>query len=122
MKNYYLGIGCRRGTDFNDINNAVTAVLAKNNMSFEDIKKVVSVDLKSDEIGLLEFIKKYNYPSSFFSSKQLNEIEVPNPSNMVKSKIGINSVSEASAILASINKKLVVEKQKLGNLTIAIAT
>ncbi len=122
MKKYYLGIGCRRGTSFDDINNAVTAVLAKNNMSFEDIEKVVSVDLKSDEIGLLEFIKKYNYSSLFYSSQQLNDIEVPNPSNMVKGKIGINSVSEASAILASKNKKLILEKQKFGNLTIAIAT
>ncbi len=121
MKSIFLGIGCKRNTAFDDINNAVIAVFAKENISMEDIKKVVSVDLKSDEVGLLKFINRYNLDSFFYSRDELNKIEVPNPSNMVNGKIGVNSVAEASAILASYNKKLILEKQKFGNLTIALA-
>ena len=117
---YILGIGCRRGTSFEDIENAVLDVLKKKSLLKNDVKGIASVDLKADEQGLLEFAGKWDLEIKFFSNQELNEVEIPNPSEKVSEKIGIPSVCEAAAKLAG-SGALVVEKQKFGNVTVAVA-
>ena len=62
-----------------------------------------------------------NVPIEYFEKDDLMNIQVPNPSQTVKTFEGTPSVSEASAIKSS-GGQLVVQKQKFPpNLTIAIA-
>ena len=116
---YILGIGCRRGTPIEDIEKAVLDVLNKNSILKEDMKRIASVDLKADEIGLLEFAQKWNLGIKFFTQEELDSVSVPNPSEKVIEKIGVSSVCEAAAKLAG-SGELIVEKQKYGNVTVAV--
>jgi cobalt-precorrin 5A hydrolase len=132
-REYIVGIGCRRGVSLADIESAFYDVLNKKSINIESVKKLASIDIKSDESGLLSFAKKFNLEISFFSKDQLKSIDVPTPSEMVQSITGTGSVCEAAAILAgripsesdvpnkiNSNPTLIVEKQKYGNTTIAI--
>lgn len=116
---YIIGIGCRRGVAYSEIEQAVNSVLEDNNISILEVMKIVSVDLKADEAGLLEFAEKARLPICFFSKQELAKVDVPNPSEKVIAKIGTPSVSEAAAKFAG-NGVLVVEKQKFGNITVAV--
>lgn len=117
---YTLGIGCRRDVSCGDISAAVEDALKQAGIEMEMISGIASCDLKSDEKGLLEFSEKNGLKIKFFSSDELKEVEVPNPSERVKGVLGASSVAEAAALLAS-GGKLVLEKQKYVNITVAIA-
>ena len=120
MAQYILGIGCRRNVPCCEIEQAVQSVLQANNIGLQSISKIVSCDLKADEVGLLAFAEKHHIPTRFFPLDKLESVNTPNPSEKVKEKIGISSVCEASAKFAG-NGVLLVEKQKFGNITVAIA-
>jgi cobalamin biosynthesis protein CbiG len=117
---FVLGIGCRRGVSCEDISTAVEDALKKVGIGMEMISGIASCDIKSDEKGLLEFSEKNKLKIKFFPGEELKEVEVPNPSERVKGVVGAPSVSEAAALLAS-GGKLVLEKQKYGNITVALA-
>ena len=124
---YILGIGCRRGVSSGDIERAVLDVLNRFSIDRELITSIASVDIKSDEEGLLLFAKLWHLDISFFSLEALKAIEVPNPSDRVVEKIGIPGVCEAAALKALhlidvYDAALVVEKQKYGNVTVAVAS
>jgi len=118
-KQYIVGLGCRRGVKCCEIEEAVLSVLNAYDLKLENICEIVSCDLKSDEIGLLEFAEKIKLPIRFFPLEKLSGISVPNPSAKVIEKIGSPSVSEAAAKFAG-NGILTVEKQKIGNITVAV--
>ena len=71
--------------------------------------------------GLLALAKNCGVELEFFTPDELNKIEVPNPSHAVKRHIGASSICEAAAILAAQNGRLIMEKQKSQNATIAVA-
>lgn len=119
MKTYILGIGCRKGVNAFEIEKAAESVLSAYKIKPELIFEIVSCDLKANEKGLLDFAEKWQIPIRFFSLDELENIIVPNPSDKVQEKIGAKSVCEAAAKFAG-NGNLVVEKQKFGNITIAI--
>ena len=119
MKQYILGIGCRQGVGAADIEQAVNSTILKFSLPENSICEIVSCDLKAEEAGLLEFAEKWQLPIRFFPLAELENVIVPNPSGKVKEKIGVASVCEATAKFAG-NGKLVVEKQKFGNITIAV--
>ncbi len=119
-KKIVVGIGCKQNVLVNDIENAVKFALNEKNLGFEDISYLTSIDIKENEKGLLEFAKNQNLQIKFFSGKELNNITVPTPSSFVKKITDSYSVSEASAILATNNDRLLIKKQKYKNITIAV--
>lgn len=123
-----LGIGCDRGTPVATIAQAVEAALAQINASTDDVALLASIDLKSDEAGLLEYAAACHRKLVFYSAAELAQIEVPNPSETVRKYTGTPSVSEAAALLLANTdmQALLVEKFKLRgpdgrNATISIA-
>ena len=128
-KRYILGIGCRRGVSSEAIASAVSDVLLKFTIEKELISYCASVDLKADEEGLLAFVEEWGLYINFFPKSDLANIAVPNPSGTVLDKIGILSVAEASALITAreiqagyknVSYSLIVEKQKYGNITVAV--
>ena len=83
---------------------------------------LASVDLKADEQGLLALAESLGIEPIFFSKQQLDTVDrVPTPSEMVKKHIGVQSVCEAAALLATPRGRLIVPKQKTANVTLAVA-
>jgi len=122
---YIIGIGCRRGVSSSEIESAVSDILLMNSIKKESVKSIASVNIKSDEKGLLEFAEKWNLEIDFFTKKQLATVQVPNPSQTVLKKIGTVSVCEAAAIFAGKQdpthlSELIAEKQKFSAVTVAV--
>lgn len=116
------GIGCNRNTDFNEIKNFFNDTLRAFKLSEKSLLKIATIDLKKDEAGLLKLAEEFQIPIQFYDKKQLGSVKhIQMPSETVKKHIGVNSVCEAAAILATNRGKLIVNKQKKGNVTVAVA-
>lgn len=117
-----VGIGCNRGTTFEKIYDFFLSVFRKNNLSIHSISSIGTSDVKADEKGLIAFAEKLKIPLQFFSKNELNSIEdIPNPSGMAEKYLGVKSVSEAAAILSAGGGRLLIEKQKNEDVTVAVA-
>ena len=120
MRKLILGAGCRRGVGVASLRSALAQFLEKNGVLEEEIVLIASCDLKSEEPGLLALARALSVEIRFFPREELDRVSVPNPSPVVKDKIGIGSVSEAAAILAGCGE-LITAKHKYGNITFALA-
>ncbi|MGK7893559.1 MAG: precorrin-3B C(17)-methyltransferase [Xenococcus sp. (in: cyanobacteria)] len=138
----WVGIGCERGTAKELINQAITQTFAQYNLAEEAIACIATIDLKADEIGLLEVCRDRDLPLQTFSAAILKQVIVPTPSTVVNQEVGTPSVAEASAISAArlfdsqnikllkqelashpliVTKQIVKQEQQSGAVTIAIA-
>jgi cobalt-precorrin 5A hydrolase len=116
------GIGCNRGTDAGEINAHLKEMLESYRLASTSLKCLASIDVKSDEAGLIEVAESLKLPLIFFKREELNQVKgIKNPSPVVEKHIGVKSVCEAAAILASRDGTLVVPKQSTQNVTVAIA-
>jgi len=117
-----VGIGCNRDTSTAEIARAVDVTLADAGLSTASLCSVASIDAKRDEVGLLDFATGRELPIVFYSSADLNEVDVPGtPSPYVLAAVGAKGVCEPAAVLAAGSGPLLVPKRKLGNVTVAVA-
>jgi cobalt-precorrin 5A hydrolase / precorrin-3B C17-methyltransferase len=112
------GIGCSRGASAEEILNLLDSAFREARLSRKSVAALATIDVKSDEAGLLEAADVLGVPLHFSSAGELVAIEVPNPSPVVAGAVGTPSVAEA-AVLAS-GAELVLEKRKSKNATVAI--
>ncbi|WP_009634341.1 precorrin-3B C(17)-methyltransferase [Synechocystis sp. PCC 7509] len=120
----WVGIGCERGTTKETIAKAITKVFLEYKLAESAIAAIATIDIKADEVGLLELCQERDLPLITFTKEVLSAVTVPNPSNIVKSEVGTPSVAEAAALSASSSQTLLVTKQifkSVGAVTIAIA-
>lgn len=120
-KNLVLGIGCNSGTDTDEIEDAVRKVLGRNNLAFSAIHSVATIDKKGKEPGLVAFAQKYGFKINTFTPDELNTVEWIPKSEIVFKYTGARAVSEPAAILVSGADEFLVPKQKMGNVTVAVA-
>ena len=99
----------------------VHEVFKRNNFSMESIASVGSVEAKRNEAGLLEAAEEFGVEPVFYSTAQLAAIDVPTPSDRVLAHMGVPSVAEASALLATHGGELIVPKEKTATVTLAVA-
>ncbi len=63
-----------------------------------------------------------NIPIDYFSSKELGSVKgIENPSQMVKKYTGTEGVCETAALLSAGTGRLLIPKQILKNMTLAVA-
>lgn len=120
-KSLIAGMGCNRNTGTDEIREFLVDKLLQFGLSLNSLKCIATIDIKSDEAGLLEAARSLNLPIRFFTRQALSEIVSPNPSEIVNHHIGVPSVCEAAAVLASEKGELIVPKQISPNVTLAIA-
>jgi cobalt-precorrin 5A hydrolase len=117
-----VGVGCRRGTDFVKIYNAINEVLTKNKLSCLGIKSLNSIDVKKDEDGIIKTAEKFNVSFNTYSKEDLNKIEGQfTESAFVKETVGVDTVSERAAVRGSNSKNLIVKKTIVNSVTVAVA-
>jgi len=121
-RNLVVGIGCNSTTSSREIEETVKNVLNGAHLSFEAIKKIATVTLKSNEKGLLNFVRKYNFQIEFHTPKQLNRVACPTPpSKNVLNAVGSKGVCEPAALLSAGVTTLLCKKTKTPNVTVAVA-
>ncbi|MCP4116269.1 MAG: cobalt-precorrin 5A hydrolase [Desulfobacteraceae bacterium] len=117
-----VGIGCNRGTAMEEIHGFLTNLFRDRGLSPGSIALLATTDVKADEAGLLALGEKLGLDIRFYDKPSLNSVTtIQNPSRVVEKHLGVKSVCEAAAILAANNGKLIVPKQKQGNVTLAVA-
>lgn len=116
------GIGCRRGVPRQELEGHLQQVFQDQGISVNSLAKIVSVDLKAREPGLLELARTLSIPIEFYTRDQLDQVKaVPNPSSLVNKHIGVKSVCEAAAMLATGRTHLLVPKTAGQRVTLALA-
>ncbi len=117
------GIGCNRGTQPEEIKSLLFGTLQAVGLARASLRSLASVDLKADEPGLIALARELGLPLEFFDRERIAGMEdaVPTPSAVVAKHIGVKSVCEAAAMLASRGGTLIVPKRSSPNATVAIA-
>ena len=117
------GIGCKRGISTEKISSAVNSACAMINQPVERIKLFASVDIKSDEYGLLEFAKNLGVEVKFFGveelAKKISEYKL-SESEFVKATIGVGNVCEAAALCCVESARFALPKKNFDGVTICL--
>lgn len=120
-KNLVVGVGCNCGASAEEIAHAIQRVLADAGLSIKSVWCLATVEAKQGEAGLQEAARRLSFPLQFCTKETLNRVaHVPNPSEAPMKYVGVQGVAEPSALLVS-GGRLVVEKVKSGNVTVAVA-
>lgn len=120
----WLGIGCIRGTSEAQIAAAVNQVLQQSHLAFEAIAGLATIDIKADEIGLVNYAQSAKLSLKTYTAEVLKTVSVPNPSKIVAQAVNTPSVAEAAALSAAKEygeAVLLVQKQITETVTVAIA-
>ncbi len=120
-KNLVAGVGCNRGTTAAEIASVIEHVVRDHGLSLKSLRALATVEAKRDEAGLLEAAKHLGLPITFCDKATLNAVpDVPNPSEAPMKYVGVQGVAEPAALHVS-GGRLVVQKVKSGNVTVAVA-
>lgn len=117
-----MGVGCNRGTPKEVIAAAIQATCDQHQLHVAAIARLASIDLKADEVGLLECAAERGLAIDFYSKDQLNQVEGVASSEAVLRATGAKGVAEPAALLsAGVGARLLVPKMKWGDVTTAVA-
>ena len=132
-KKYCVGIGCKKGKTFEELNDFVKLTLGKLDGNYlENIAAFASIEIKKNEMGIMNLAQYYHVDYKTFSYGQL-EITSPcdgqefDSSDFVKEVTGVDNVCERAAVACAnemgIENKstLTVKKIAKNGMTIAVA-
>ncbi|NLI92665.1 MAG: cobalamin biosynthesis protein CbiG [Peptococcaceae bacterium] len=118
----YLGLGCKRNTSTEAIEELFLEILETNDISLKAVAGAATIDLKRNERGVLQFADKYSLPLTFFSGDELGRAEGNySGSGFVKQVTGTDNVCERAAILLSNEGRLICRKTVKNGVTAALA-
>ncbi len=121
-KDYVIGMGCRRGKRFEELKDAADEAAQKAKITLDEVDSLASVDLKSDEEGLLQLCREYGFKRQFYTAKELSLAEGDfSSSSFVENTVGIDNVCERAAYLASGGGDIIVKKLSKNGVTAAVA-
>lgn len=120
-KQYILGVGCKKDTDFECLLNFINSVLQKNNIKSYAIGTIASIDLKAEEKALQELGRLWKVPFRTYAAKELSSLEGAfSKSDFVKETTGVDNVCERAAIAAG-GARLLLKKTCGNGITLALA-
>ncbi len=121
-QNIVVGIGCRKGKESCEIISAVKDAFEKYNLCEESIRIFATVDIKSDEQGILKTAEFFKKDLAVIARDEIKKIEKNfQQSDFVKKNLGVGAVSAPCAFLGSGRAgKFLAEKLKYEGITISI--
>ena len=123
-KKIVVGIGCRRGKEYEKICEGFVKSLDDLNILPSRVNLLASAEIKKDEKGILELSENFGIPVNFVEIDKLKlfESDDVSKSEFVYSKFGIYGVCEPSAlIMAGYESKLIYKKTSYDGVTISVA-
>ncbi|MCF6311797.1 MAG: precorrin-3B C(17)-methyltransferase [Verrucomicrobiales bacterium] len=120
LKTLVIGIGCRKGVSSQQIDQAVFAALPEGR-GIDDIREVVTVDIKANEAGLVDWATGQGLPLRIVASEQIaTRPWVSKPSDWVQENLDLPGVCEPVALIACPRGELVVAKSCLDGVCVAV--
>jgi cobalt-precorrin 5A hydrolase len=119
-----VGVGCRRGVSTEAVLEAITSTVEQLGASFKAVSGLFSIDLKKDEVGLIEAAKYLRVPFQTFPGVKLQAViekKQLSRSKFVNEKIGVDGVCEAASLLGTQRGRLILPKFKGRGVTVAIS-
>lgn len=119
LKPLVVGIGCRKGVSAEQIAAAVHLALGERQLS--EVREIVTIDLKANEPGLLEFCEIHDLPLRVLASATVAARPwVTKPSDWAQQNVGLPGVCEPCALITSTRGKLIVPKTTLNGVAVAV--
>ncbi len=116
-----LGLGCSSGASPDQAIEAALEGFNRVGLSSDGVAEVATIDRRRDHPAVVEVARRLEARLVTFGADELERVPVPNRSDEVKRAVGTASVAEAAAILASRGGRLLVPKQVIGPVTLAVA-
>lgn len=117
-----VGVGCNRNTPAAEIREAIESTLSTYGLASESVACLATITAKGDEAGLVQAANESGLRLELVSADEIRQIEgLPNPSEYAQKALGVPGVAEPAACWVARNRRLLVEKQKFPNVTVAVA-
>ncbi len=131
-KVFCVGIGCKRNTPEEKIEQAIHLCFQENHLLQDGIRCLASIDLKKQEKGIMAWCEKRKIPFFTYSAEELKRVEGEfTASEFVEEVTGVENVCERSAVLGAGEGKdpekedrtdcLIVRKKCYHGVTVAVA-
>lgn len=118
-RNIILGIGCRRDTDKEVMYNFVKKELEKNNIDIRAVKAISTIDIKHDEVAILNLVDSLKAELKVFTKEEISKVDDKyEGSDFVKKNVGVRSVCEPVVELSGAD--ILVNKIKNNGMTLCI--
>lgn len=122
QKDIIIGIGCKKGIPSENVKESILHAIQKANIKFEQIRLLSTIDIKSNEQGLIQASEELGLPLRIVSRQEIATcVKSHSKSEFVNEKIGVWGVCEPAALIAGRKTKLILKKQKYPGVTIAVA-
>ena len=131
-----VGMGASRGVSADEAGRLLDEALRDAGLSVDSVVAISTAQVKADEQGLIDLAGRLRVPLVTHCAAALGQVTVPNPSEVVRSAVGVPSVAEAAALLgarsgpavadpacenAQVTAELIVTKTASAMATVAIA-
>lgn len=121
-KDIIVGIGCKKGIYPEVVKQSIIDALQRVNLTPERVRLLSTIQIKSEEPGLLQAATELGIPLRIVSTPEIAACAKEHgKSNFVKEKIGVWGVCEPAALLSGRKTQLLLKKQKYPGMTVAIA-
>lgn len=125
---YVVGMGCERHCPASVLQGLLVECLTKAGLTINDISAITSIEIKNDEVGLIELAKQLDKPYLTFNAQALGEMEdrLSTKSDYILKTVGVYGVAESAALyqaqqITSNGSELLLNKHKNKQATCAIA-
>ncbi|RUM50741.1 MAG: cobalamin biosynthesis protein CbiG [Marinomonas sp.] len=125
---YVLGMGCERNCPLEYLESLMLEALETVGLQPDQIAGLYSIDIKADEIHLIELAEKYQWPFITYVAAALKTVEplLSTRSEYVFKTVGVYGVAESAALLGAQNlthgsPELCLNKIKNPKATCAVA-
>ena len=121
-QNIIVGVGCRRSIPGQQIIDFITEQLQLNLINVMSIRQLASIDIKSDEQGILDAAAHFGVSAVFVGTAEIEKIEHDfSSSAFVKSQVGVSGVCEPAAFIAGGRTgEFISRKKSKEGITVAI--
>ncbi len=122
-KNLVLGIGCRKKTSADALEEFIRKVMKKNGLDIRRVCAVASIDIKKEEEGILEAARHLGVPFQVYDAETLRSCEGKfTASAFVEAQVGVDNVCERSSMYAAgAGAELLVRKTAADGMTVSVA-
>ena len=116
------GVGCRRDTPAEKVHEALLDAFAKAGRDIKTLCSIATVDVKSDEKGIIDTAKALEVHLNIYDRDKLKVVEhLFESSSFVNQQIGVGSVAEPCAYLGSSKGRIILGKTAYGGITVSLA-
>ena len=116
-----LGLGCKKETSKDSLIKAYKNALKKAGVQQERVRAIATIGLKAEDQEIRDFAKEEGLKIIIIQENEIAKVEYLFPaSDFVKQTVGVSSVAEPSAYIATGEGTKILEKQAEDGITMAI--